>query len=247
MSKILSVFAIIVLLVASADSLPAVADVRDVMADSASRLDSLENPAHAESRERAILIQNYVSAARSSAAPSATLDRQCAELISGAEAEHTAAVQNKFGLVRRQIDFCTAQLHSDVAAVPKYYIDRFGIKRENRDYGSMVQSLNDAYAIKINGIVSDLDKNCQVLKAFYTKRMTDLLSSRDNLKGQMVSRVGNNRVVAAGTNMYVRNYLNFGGVQDSIASKVVAQTDSLPAALMAETRRLNDFSIRKSR
>ncbi len=210
------------------------------------RLRALETEVDNENKSRAELVESYAKAAQASSTASAPMDRQCAQMIGRAQEEYTVAVRNKIDLVRNQIEFYSTQLRHDIAAVPKYYFDQRGVKRENRDYDFMVQSLNDAYEVKTTNLIKDAEKSCNGLQVHYTKRMMDVIASRESLKGQMTSRVGNNRVVPVGTNMYVRNYENFGGVHDNI-SGASTQTQSLPAALMAVTKRLSDSTTGKQR
>ncbi len=203
-----------------------------------SRLQALETTVETENKYRAELVENYAKAAQTSSALSASMDRQCAQMVGRAQDEYMVAVRNKIDLVRDQVEFYTTQLRHDIAAVPKYYVDQRGVRRQNRDYDSMVQSLNYAYEVKTTNMIEEAEKACTGLQAHYSKRMMDVIASRENLKGQMRSRVGNNRVVQVGTNMYVRNYENFGGVQDN-GNHLVPQVPSLPAALMAVTKRLS--------
>ena len=145
------------------------------------------------------------------------------------EASRLEASSQKELLARRQIEHGQTQLKFDIAAVPRYFYTSTGKKYANPDYSNIVQSLRDAAQARETTIYTQLEKDRSQLNLYYDKRQADLKESGNNLKAQINSPAGSIQVAPRGTGMYVRNYINYGGVAAAPASNyITAPSLSVP-------------------
>lgn len=101
-----------------------------------------------------------------------------------------------------------------------------------------------AFPHKIEALCTQVVKDCLALDSQYQARLGSLVSSGEGLKKQMTSTVGSNKVSGSSTTMYVRNYVNFGGVDQSPSSLIVPAV-APPVSLIAVPGRLGPPSGRR--
>ena len=87
--------------------------------------------------------------------------------------------------------------------------------------------------------------------ALYQQRRDSIATTGDSLKKQMNSTVGSSKVSDRGTTMYVRNYVNFGGSdqsQNQANSRYVIPATPPPVSLLAVPGKLSQpASLNRSR
>lgn len=101
-----------------------------------------------------------------------------------------------------------------------------------------------AFPHKIQALCTQVVKDYLALDSQYQARLGSLVSSGEGLKKQMTSSGGSNKVSGSGTTMYVRNYVNFGGVDQSPSSLIVPAV-APPVSLIAVPGRLGQPSGRR--
>lgn len=184
-------------------------------------------------RLRAILDNQVASQKSASAAGSnrqnagIALERQLSSLSDKVEGERMAAMLSKIELTQRQVVFSAKQLKDDLAAVPVYVSSGHS---SGASSSSGVRILKRAFASKFEMLVDQLKKDCIVLDALYQQRREAIATTGDSLKRQMTSTVGSNKVSDMGTTMYVRNYVNFGGSDQSQSQSQGNSSYMVPAA-----------------
>ncbi len=197
-------------------------------------------------RLRAILDNEVASRKSASAAGSnrqgagIALERQLSFLSEKIDSERMAAMLSKVELTKRQVVFSAKQLKDDLAAVPVYVSSGHG---SGASSSSGVRILKSAFASKLEMLVDQLKKDCLALDALYQQRRDSIATTGDSLKKQMNSTVGSNKVSDMGTTMYVRNYVNFGGSDQSQSqgqanSRYVIPAARPPVSLLAVPGRL---------
>jgi hypothetical protein len=170
-----------------------------------------------------------------------SLDRQLSSLVDKVDNERHEAMLNKIELTKRQVVFLAKQLKDDVAAMPVYVSSG---RSSGTSSSSGVRSIKRAFAFKIDRLVDQVRKDFLALDALYRARRDSIATTGDSLKKQMNSTVGSNKVSDKGTTMYVRNYVNFGGVDQSQGSLTVPAM-APPASLMAIPGRLGHPASRR--
>lgn len=163
------------------------------------------------------------------------LERHIALLSEGVEKERAAALLDRVELTKRQIVFSANQLKDDLAAVLVYPSSRSASSESRPSAAS--SALRLAFTKKIDALSTQVVKDCLALDSQYQVRLGSIVSSGEGLKKQMNSTVGSNKVSGNGTTMYVRNYVNFGGVDQSPSSLIVPAA-APPASLLAVPGRL---------
>ncbi len=205
-------------------------------------------------RLRAIL-DNEVASRKSVSAvganrqdPGIALDRQLSSLSDKTDSERMAAMLSKVELTKRQVVFSAKQLKDDLAAVPVYVSSGHGSGAAS---SSGVRALKRAFSSKFGMLVDQLKKDCLALDALYQQRRDSIATTGDSLKKQMNSTVGSNKVSDRGTTMYVRNYVNFGGSDQSQSqanSGYIVPAARPPISLLAVPGRLGQpVSANRSR
>ncbi len=155
------------------------------------------------------------------------LERQLSALSDKIDSERMAAMLTKIDLTKRQVVFSAKQLKDDLAAVPVYVSSGHSSGAAS---SSGVRTLKRAFPVKFETLVDQLKKDCIALDALYQQRRDSIATTGDSLKGQMNSTVGSNKVSDMGTNMYVRNYVNFGGSEQSQSQSQANRSYLVPAA-----------------
>ncbi len=205
-------------------------------------------------RLRYILESEAVSRKSSSGAGShrqdagMSLERQLPSLVDKVDNERMDAMLSKIELTKRQVAFLAKQLKDDVAAMPVYVSSGHS---SGASSSSGVRTLKRAFAIKIDRLVDQVRKDFLALDALYRARRDSIATTGDSLKKQMNSTTGSNKVSDMGTTMYVRNYVNFGGVeqtqsQSQANSGYMVPATPPPVSLLAVPGRLGQ-SVRPNR
>ncbi|MBA4077579.1 MAG: hypothetical protein C0508_21305 [Cyanobacteria bacterium PR.023] len=205
-------------------------------------------------RLRAIL-DNEVASRKSVSAVGANrqdlgiaLDRQLSSLSEKIDSERMAAMLSKVELTKRQVVFSAKQLKDDLAAVPVYVSSGHS---SGASSSSGVRTLKRAFSSKFGMLVDQLKKDCLALDALYQQRRDSIATTGDSLKKQMNSTVGSSKVSDRGTTMYVRNYVNFGGSdqsQNQANSGYIVPAARPPVSLLAVPGKLSQpASLNRSR
>ncbi len=170
------------------------------------------------------------------------LDRQLSLLVDKVKDERAAALLDKIELTKRQIVFSANQVKDDLAAALVYPSSRSASSESRPSAASSALKL--AFTHKIQALCTQVVKDCLALDSQYQVRLNSIVSSGEGLKKQMTSTVGSNKVSGSGTTMYVRNYVNFGGVDQSPSSLNVPAV-APPVSLIAVPGRLGQASSRR--
>lgn len=205
-------------------------------------------------RLRAIL-DNEVASRKSVSAVGANrqdlgiaLDRQLSSLSEKIDSERMAAMLSKVELTKRQVVFSAKQLKDDLAAVPVYVSSGHS---SGASSSSGVRTLKRAFSSKFGMLVDQLKKDCLALDALYQQRRDSIATTGDSLKKQMNSTIGSSKVSDRGTTMYVRNYVNFGGSdqsQNQANSGYIVPAARPPVSLLAVPGKLSQpASLNRSR
>ncbi|MFA6212729.1 MAG: hypothetical protein WCT03_05655 [Candidatus Obscuribacterales bacterium] len=171
------------------------------------------------------------------------LDKQLSSLIDRVENERATALLDKVELTKRQIVFLANQLKDDLSASLVY--PSSSRKAISPASSPAANALKSAFRTKVDSLCSQVLKDCIALDRHYQVRLNSIGSSGEGLKQQMTSTVGSNKVSDMGTSMYVRNYVNFGGVEQASDMKLPAVAP--PAALLATPGRLNSNKAKVER
>ncbi|CAN5477973.1 hypothetical protein BH11CYA1_BH11CYA1_11870 [soil metagenome] len=177
------------------------------------------------------------------------LDLQLSELSARVEASLKEASSEKDLLAKRQIEYGNTQLKADIASVPRYYYTSSGKRYENPEYSGIVQSLRDSFERKVSMINEQLARDHIQLNSFYDRRQADLRDSCDSLKSQINSTTGSVQLTSQGTGMYVRNYINYGGVdaQPHYSVPIVTKPQPELTAVAAKLSSLTRSKIQRKR
>ncbi|MDP3509665.1 MAG: hypothetical protein Q8T09_16965 [Candidatus Melainabacteria bacterium] len=183
-------------------------------------------------------------------------DAHMIALVEKVENERMAALLDKVELLKRQVVFAAKQLRDDLGAEPSpsnnaSYASSF----RSRFTSSYASSLSDSssrtarnleisFRKKFDVLINHLKKDCIALDALYQNRLSSITTSGESLKSQMRSTVGSNKVSEGGTTMHVRNYVNFGGVDQSQGNLTVPAM-APPASLMAVPGKLGNPASRR--
>lgn len=172
------------------------------------------------------------------------LDQQYSTMQLKALRDYAAMLDARITLVKNQIVFLRRQLSDDLATVVKYAAHTRP-DGSNREYERSILNLKSQFETKVDNIVTQLSKDCLVFEEAHARKMAELATSKNSLKTQMNSQVGNSKVVSHGTNMYVRNYVNFGGVEEpqrmivpaaqTVGSSELKQLKAIPGKLSSGT------------
>lgn len=177
------------------------------------------------------------------------LDAHMTALVEKVENERMAALLDKVELLKRQVVFAAKQLKDDLGADPSPSNNAISAySSRSRFSSSYASSLGDSssrtarnleisFRKKFDVLIDHLKKDCIALDALYQNRLSSITTSGESLKSQMRSTVGSNKVSEGGTTMHVRNYVNFGGVDQSPSSLIVPAS-APPASLLAVPGRL---------
>ncbi len=156
-----------------------------------------------------------------------SLERQLPSLVDKVDSERMDAMLSKIELTKRQVVFFAKQLKDDLAAMPIYVSSG---RSSGASSSSGVRTLKRAFAIKIDRLVDQVRKDFLALDVLYRARRDSIATTGDSLKKQMNSTIGSNKVSDRGTTMYVRNYVNFGGVEQTRSQSQGNSSYMVPAA-----------------
>lgn len=197
----------------------------DYFASSIGRIRGAEALVRERTESGSAAVPGEASSLPGGASCAPALDSQFSTMQVKLMRDHAEALNSRIGLVKNQIVFLRRQLNDDLGSVVKYPA---GTRQDgsNREYERTIQSLKVAFATKVDNITLQLAKDCLTFENAHSRRMSELATSKDSLKTQMNSQVGSNKVVSTGTNMYVRNYVNFGGIDPASQQKLTG-----PAAI----------------
>ncbi|CAN5264002.1 hypothetical protein BH11CYA1_BH11CYA1_02290 [soil metagenome] len=172
--------------------------------------------------------------------PAIAIDRQVSALTERVQNERRMAFLDKIELTKRQIIFSSAQLKDDLSAALVYPSSTRSSKSTtgNRTSDRSLATLKLAFYEKVEHLCEQFKKDCVALDSLYQGRLGSVISSGEGIKQQMTSEVGSNKIAENGTTMYVRNYVNFGGITQPVNS-LRLPVAPLPTTLMAVPGRLN--------
>ncbi len=109
----------------------------------------------------------------------------------------------------------------DIAALPKYYYDSRGHRRSDPNYYSAAREITAECEAKVQRQQDALERDNVVLTRVSQQTKIDVANMASTLRNTMLSSRGASRLMPAGTNLYVRNYVNFGDSPDPEPQPVV--------------------------
>ena len=160
-------------------------------------------------RQRDIAIANLSAAAASQEAKShaaSGFNQHFLALQVKLDQDHQDALRDRVALVKSQVAMHTSKLQRDINAVPRF---RDGTNAD------IVADLRLTAENNIDMITQQFEREITDIDTLYERKEQDLLSSGNSLIELMNSDSGANKVSTRGTSMYVRNYINFGGIDDA--------------------------------
>jgi len=137
------------------------------------------------------------------------VDMQAKEYVSSVEAQRKSELNSLSRRINAQVDTINKQMQLDIDSVPKYiYV---GNKRyPNTDYASDVDRIKYNAAGRISDLTNRQNSDLAQLNERFDKRLEEYLESHDGIRTALKSAKGNMQLTPHGTDMYVRNYMNFG-------------------------------------
>ncbi|MBP7862061.1 tetratricopeptide repeat protein [bacterium] len=137
-----------------------------------------------------------------------------------------------------QVETIRRQMALDVDNVPRYiYI---GNKiYSNRDYQTDVKKIKLEAERRISDLTSGEDSEMQRLNECFDKRLEEFSESHDGIRTALKSAKGNMQLTPHGTDMYVRNYMNFGQEKvweppPSLQARPLTLLDKIPESTRAD-------------
>lgn len=140
------------------------------------------------------------------------LDQHFSQVQAEVEQERLAKVAAKQKELDNAIARMQAQMREDIYQVPKYMLTD---QAANLDYNNAVQRIRTSAEEKIKIKKIDFEEEFRKINDFYAAKLQVLLSSHTNLKKQISATSGSSQVVPSNTNMYLRNYVNYGGTDEA--------------------------------
>lgn len=141
-------------------------------------------------------------------------DQQLERLRAEVNKEYHHKLDEKRAELNRKISKVEQDRDTEINATPSYFPGP--MSSQNINYKSTVDGIKTKAEYKIKILTADYQEEFRLIDETYGKRLDSLASSHQNLKGQMGATVGSSQVTPAGTSFYVRNYVNFGGVQPGV-------------------------------
>ncbi|CAN5264156.1 hypothetical protein BH11CYA1_BH11CYA1_02300 [soil metagenome] len=166
-------------------------------------------------------------------------DRQLERLRAEVNSEYHRRLDEKRAELNRKTGKVRQEVEDEINATPRYY--PAVVRTPNLNYDSAIAAIQVRGDNKIKILTSDYQDEFRLIDEVFTKRLDALSSSHQNLKGQMGATVGSSQVTPAGTTFYVRNYVNFGGVQENVSHPSVAPFAPPSPGLKAVPGRLKPF------
>ncbi len=121
------------------------------------------------------------------------------------EQERLSALSDKQKLLSQQLSLYRTKLNEDIKALPRY---------KGTDNSSFIDALKEDTQSRIDSANAVFQRESKEINDLYAQKQANILSSGNNLRDLMVSQRGSNKVVSNGTSLYVRNYINYGGVDN---------------------------------
>lgn len=171
-----------------------------------SAVDSADKLIESSSQKAANSTNNHVKAAH--------FDQQLERLRAEVNAEYRRKVDEKKVELNRKISKIRQEAEEEINSTPRYFPAL--MRTQNTNYETTIVAIQAKTDTKIKILTSDYQDEFRLIDETYGKRLEALASSHQNLKGQMGATVGSSQVTPGGSSFYVRNYVNFGGVQESI-------------------------------
>lgn len=185
--------------------------------------------------------QKSVSSA-SGQAKAVHFDQQLERLRAEVNKEYHHKLDEKKGELNRKISKIEKERDEEINATPAYFPAH--ISAQNINYKSTIDAIKTKAEYKIRILKSDYQEEFRLIDEVFGKRLDSLASSHQNLKGQMAATVGSSQVTSSGTSFYVRNYVNFGGVQEEVkAGSGSASTSDVSPGLRAVPGKLKPFAV----
>lgn len=130
-------------------------------------------------------------------------DQRLDEAQAKLEQERLNALSDKQKLLSQQLSLYRTKLNEDIKALPKY---------KGTDNSGFIDALKEDTQSRIDSANAVFQRESKEINDLYAQKQANILSSGNNLRDLMVSQRGSNKVVSNGTSLYVRNYINYGGV-----------------------------------
>ena len=169
-------------------------------------------------------------------------DQQLERLRAEVNKEYHHRLDEKRAELNRKISKVEQERDEELNATPRYF--QTPISSQNINYKTTIDGIKTKAEYKIRILTADYQDEFRLIEEAYGKRLDSLASSHQNLKGQMGATVGSSQVTPAGTSFYVRNYVNFGGVQAGVETgSSGASTPPFSPGLRAVPGRLKPFAV----
>ncbi|MBP9092367.1 tetratricopeptide repeat protein [bacterium] len=166
-------------------------------------------------------------------------DQQLERLRAEVSKEYHHKLDEKRAELNRKISKIEQERDAEINATPAYFPAH--ISSPNINYKSTVDGIKTKAEYKVKILTADYQEEFRLIDETYGKRLDSLASSHQNLKGQMGATVGSSQVTPAGTSFYVRNYVNFGGVQTGVETGSIGASAFSPG-LKAVPGKLKPFA-----
>lgn len=163
--------------------------------------------------------------------PPAIIDEQAherARLIADSASQQLANLTKNY---KHWVKVESDRLTYEIRSVPKR-IEIGGKLVDNPDYDSIVANLRLEAERKASAMQADYLRRTRELTDDSTRRQELIISEGANVKSMYARDSGFSRMMPHGSNLYVRNYLNQSGMDDS-PELVQSQRAPLPPALSA--------------
>lgn len=183
-----------------------------------------------------------IAASANGQAKAVHFDQQLERLRAEVSREYHHKLDEKRAELNRKISRIEQERDEEINATPRYFPAH--ISSQNINYKTTVDAIKTKAEYKIKTLTSDYQDEFRLIDETFGKRLDSLASSHQNLKGQMGSTVGSSQVTPAGTSFYVRNYVNYGGVQEGVkTSSSGASPSASSPGLKAVPGKLKPFAV----
>jgi tetratricopeptide (TPR) repeat protein len=163
--------------------------------------------------------------------PPVIIDVQASERARMIADNTTLQLKNLTENYKRWSKIDSDKLAADIKSVPKRFeVD--GKYVPNPDYDTIVSGLKQDAENKANSMQSEYQRRVREISEDSKKRQETIIAEGANVKAMYARDSGFSRMMPHGSNLYVRNYLNQSGMDDS-PELVQSQRQPLPPALSA--------------
>ncbi len=166
------------------------------------------------------------------------VDMQARQYIANLESQRKTEQRALSLKINAQIDTINKQMALDVENVPRYIY--MGNKvYSNRDYQTDVKKIKLDAERRISDLTSGENSEMQKLNERFDKRLEEFSESHDGIRTALKSSKGNMQLTPHGTDMYVRNYMNFGQEKvweppPSLQARPLTLLDKIPESTRAD-------------